>query len=186
MVLVNPIPGQEVRNGDYLMEQGAAVRCNAAATIGWKIDEVLREPGRLQMMQAAAQRTGRPDAAADVLNDLLGGPSRPLVVTRAAQRTILAASEQRFVATDLTGPSSLVRLVDQASGCTVALLQEEELADLQKRYATSDGDLVLRPGQASLLLHWEERRLLRAMLRGDDALPVRVEGPLAPFRDLHG
>ena len=47
MVLVNPIPGQEVRNGDYLMEQGAAVRCNTAATIGWKIDEVLREPGRL-------------------------------------------------------------------------------------------------------------------------------------------
>ncbi|WP_035764377.1 glycosyltransferase, partial [Arthrobacter sp. H20] len=40
MVLVNPIPGQEVRNGDYLLEQGAAVRCNTAATIGWKIDEV--------------------------------------------------------------------------------------------------------------------------------------------------
>jgi len=184
MVLVNPIPGQEVRNGDYLMEQGAAVRCNAAATIGWKIDEVLREPGRLQRMQAAARRTGRPDAAADVMSSLLGGPSRPLVVTRAAQRTVLAASEQRFVATDLTGPSSLLRLVDRASGSTVALLQAEELADLQKRYATPNGDLVLRPGKASLLLHWEERRLLRAMLRGDDALPVSVEGPPAPFRDL--
>ncbi|MCU1442420.1 MAG: Monogalactosyldiacylglycerol synthase, partial [Cryobacterium sp.] len=71
MVLVNSIPGQEVRNGDYLMEQGAAVRCNTAATIGWKIDEVLREPGRLKRMQAAAQRTGRPGAAADVLASLL-------------------------------------------------------------------------------------------------------------------
>ena len=59
MVLVNPIPGQEVRNGDYLMEQGAAVRCNTTATIGWKIDEVLGEPGRLQRMQAAAA-AGRP------------------------------------------------------------------------------------------------------------------------------
>ncbi|KUM42131.1 glycosyltransferase [Arthrobacter sp. EpRS71] len=186
MVLVNPIPGQEVRNGDYLMEQGAAVRCNAAATIGWKIDEVLREPGKLQMMQAAAQRTGRPDAAANVLSELLGGPSRPLVVTRAAQRTILAASEQRFVATDLTGPSSLVRLVDQVSGSTVALLQEEEVADLQKRHSTPDGELVLRRSQASPLRHWEERRLLRAMLRGEDALPVRVEGPAEPFRDLPG
>ncbi|WP_309073257.1 hypothetical protein [Paenarthrobacter sp.] len=77
-------------------------------------------------------------------------------------------------------------MVDQDSGSTVALLQEEELADLQKRYTTSDGDLVLRHGRASLLLHWEERRLIRAMLRGDHELPVRVERPLAPSRDLPG
>lgn len=180
MVLVNPIPGQEVRNGDYLLEQGAAVRCNTAATIGWKIDEVLREPGRLQRMQAAARRIGRPDAAADVLTGLLDGPSRPLVVTRAAQKTILAASGQRLVATDLTGPSALVRLIDSAAGSTVALLQAEELDDLQKRYATPSGGLVLRRGQARLWLRWEARRLLRALLRGDKALPVRVEGLSAP------
>ncbi|WP_394768094.1 glycosyltransferase [Lacisediminihabitans sp.] len=180
MVLVNPIPGQEVRNGDYLMEQGAAVRCNIAATIGWKIDEVLREPGRLQRMQAAAQRTGRPDAAADVLAGLLDGPSRPLVVSRAAQKTILAASQGRVVATDLTGPSALVRLIDTAAGSTVALLRAEELGDLQKRYATPDGGLVLQRGQATVSLRWEAPRLLRAILWGDDALPVRVEGLTAP------
>lgn len=177
MVLVNPIPGQEVRNGDYLMEQGAAVRCNTPATIGWKIDEVLREPGRLQRMQAAARTTGRPDAAADVLTGLLDGPSRPLVVTRAAQKTILAESERRVVATDLTGPSSLVRVVDSAAGSTVALLRAEELGDLQKRYATPNGGLVLRRGHALMSLRQEERRLLRAILRGDDELPIRVEGP---------
>lgn len=176
MVLVNPIPGQEVRNGDYLMEQGAAVRCNSAATIGWKIDEVLREPGRLQRMQAAARRLGRPDAAADVLTGLLDGPSRPLVVTRAAQRTILSESEQRVVAADLAGPSSLVRLIDSAAGSTLALLQAEELGDLQKRYGTPNGGLVLRRSQGPLSLRWEARRLLRALLRGDEALPVRVEG----------
>ena len=186
MVLVNPIPGQEVRNGDYLMEQGAAVRCNTAATIGWKIDEVLREPGRLQRMQAAARRTGRPDAAADVLTGLLDGPSRPLVVSRAAQKTILAASQRRVVAADLTGPSSLVRLIDPAAGSTVALLRAEELGDLQKRYATPDGGLVLRRDQTPASLRWEARRLLRAMLRGDDALPVRVEELSASLRILPG
>ncbi|MBG6226491.1 processive 1,2-diacylglycerol beta-glucosyltransferase [Arthrobacter sp. CAN_A2] len=180
MVLVNPIPGQEVRNGDYLMEQGAAVRCNTAATIGWKIDEVLREPGRLQRMQAAAWRTGRPDAAADVLAGLLDGPSRPLVVTRAAQKTILAASEQRVVATDLTGSESLVRLVDSAAGSTVALLQAGELGHLQKRYATPHGGLVLRRDRAPASFRWESRRLFRAMLSGDVALPVRVEELSAP------
>jgi len=135
-------------------------------------------------MQAAAVRTGRPDAATDVLSGLLDGPSRPLVVTRAAQKTILAASERRVVATDLTGPSSLVRLIDSAAGSTVALLQAEELGDLQKRYATPNGGLVLRRGQAHVSLRWEEQRLLRAMLRGDAALPVRVEWLSASLRDL--
>jgi processive 1,2-diacylglycerol beta-glucosyltransferase len=175
MVLVNPIPGQEVRNGDYLMEQGAAVRCNTAATIGWKIDEILREPGRLQRMQAAAQRTGRPDAAADVLSGLLDGPSRPLVTTRAAQKTILSASGERVVATDLSGPSALVRLIDSATGSTVALLQAQELEDLQRRYGTRDGGLVLRRGQALRSLRWEERRLIRAILGKDETLSVHVE-----------
>ncbi|BCW54437.1 MULTISPECIES: MGDG synthase family glycosyltransferase [unclassified Arthrobacter] len=182
MVLVNPIPGQEVRNGDYLMEQGAAVRCNTPATIGWKIDELLREPGRLQRMQAAARRTGRPDAAADVLTGLLDGPSRPLVVTRAAQKTILAESERRVVSTDLTGPSSLVSMIDSAAGSTVALLRAEELGDLQKWYATPNGGLLLRRGHALRSLRWEERRLLRAILRGDNELHVRVEGPSPPPR----
>lgn len=180
MVLVNPIPGQEVRNGDYLLEQGAAVRCNSTSTIGWKIDEVLRQPGRLSAMKASARRTGRPDAAADVLEELLAGPARPLVVTRAAQRTVLAASEQRFVATDLTGPSALVSLVDRTTGSTVAVLQTEELRELQRRYTSAGSELVLRQGQASLWRRWEQRRLLRAVLKGDDTLPVHVGGPPDP------
>jgi len=175
MVLVNPIPGQEVRNGDYLMEQGAAVRCNTPATIGWKIDEVLREPGRLQRMQAAAQRIGRPRAAHEVLAGLLDGPSRPLVVTRAAQRSILATSEQRLIASDVTGPSSLIRLIDQATNTTVALLQAEEVVDLQKRYSDRDGILVLRHDETRAPFRWEARRVLRSVLLTDQELAVRVE-----------
>jgi processive 1,2-diacylglycerol beta-glucosyltransferase len=182
MVLVNPIPGQEVRNGDYLMEQGAAIRCNTTATIGWKIDEVLREPGRLQRMQAAAARIGRPDAAADALDRVLDGPSRPVIVTRAAQRTILDASERRIVASDLTGPTSLVRLVETGTGSTVAVLRAEQVDDLRARHAEPGEELVLRRTQASLPFGWEVRRLLRGVLRGDDALPVRVEAlPATPW-----
>jgi processive 1,2-diacylglycerol beta-glucosyltransferase len=180
MVLVNPIPGQEVRNGDYLMEQGAAVRCNTPSTIGWKIDEVLREPGRLQRMQAAALRIGRPHAASDVLTGLLDGPARPLVMTRGAQRSILKASSRRLIASDLTGPKSLVRLVDQTTGSTVALLRVEELDDLQKRHPQRDGLLVLQRDDALVPLRWEARRLLKSVLRGDAELPVRVERVSAP------
>ncbi|QYH35114.1 glycosyltransferase [Salinibacterium sp. M195] len=175
MVLVNPIPGQEVRNGDYLMEQGAAVRCNDVTTLGWKIDQIVSEPGRLQRMQAAAKSTGRPDAAADVLTGLLDGPRRPIVVTRAAQKAILAASEKRMVASDLRGDSALVRLTDPTDNSTVALLKADELQDLQKRYASAEGELVLRPDQTLASLRWEGRRLIRAVLRNDDSLRVRID-----------
>ncbi len=175
MVLVNPIPGQEVRNGDYLMEQGAAIRCNTPSTIGWKIDEVLREPGRLERMQDAARRTGRPDAAAQVLSSLLDGADRPLVVTRGAQKSILSASEQRLIASDLTGPKSLYRLVDAETNSTVALVRSEELEDLQKRYSSSGDHLVLQRDDALVPLRWEERRLVTTVLRGDATLRVRPE-----------
>ena len=175
MVLVNPIPGQEVRNGDYLMEQGAAVRCNTPSTIGWKIDQVLGEPGRLQRMQDAARRIGRPDAAADVITALLSGPVRPLVVTRGAQKSILAASEKRLIASDLSGPKSLLRLVSSTSDSTVAVLRDEELEDLQKRNAGPAGTLVLQPDDSIVPLRVETRRLLNSVLRGDRQLIVRVE-----------
>lgn len=176
MVLVNPIPGQEVRNGDYLMEQGAAVRCNTATTIGWKIDGILGEPRRLARMQAAAGRVGRPDAARDVVDRLLDGPARPFVVTRAAQKTIFDASARRVVASELEGDSALVRLVDPAAASTVALLRAGELDDLQQRYTGPDGTLLLRRDDAVLSVRRDTQRLLRAVLGRDEELAVRVEG----------
>ncbi|MGN6501783.1 MAG: MGDG synthase family glycosyltransferase [Pseudolysinimonas sp.] len=173
MVLVNPIPGQEERNGDYLMEQGAAVRCNTPTTIGWKIDEILREPGRLQRMQAAARRLGRPHAAQDVITGLLDGAPRPLVVTRAAQRSILGATERRLIASDLTGHAALAHLVD-ATGSTVAVLRVSEVVDLHRRYGSGPDALELRPDESLVPFRWEGRRLLRSVLRGDDALRVEV------------
>jgi processive 1,2-diacylglycerol beta-glucosyltransferase len=180
MVLVNPIPGQEVRNGDYLMEQGAAVRCNTPSTIGWKIDQVLSEPGRLQQMQADASRIGRPAAAADVLSALIDGPTMPLVVTRGAQKSILDASERRLIASDLSGPKALLRLVSQTTDSTVALLRVEELDDLQRRYAGPDGTLVLRREDSLLPLRGEARHLLSTVLRDHQQLVVRVEPLSAP------
>lgn len=183
MVLVSPIPGQEVRNGDYLLEQGAAVRCTTASTIGWKIDGLLHDPQRLQRMRAAATAIGRPDAARDVVDGLLDGPRRPLVVTRAAQKTVLAASGGKVVAADLTGPSSLVRLVEPERGDTVALIRASELEDLRDRYGGTAGRLELRRSGLPLFAHvrWEAQRLLRTVLAGDRSLEVVVEG-LRPRR----
>ncbi len=45
MVVINPIPGQEERNSDHLLEQGAAIRCNNLPTLAYKIDTLVDMPG---------------------------------------------------------------------------------------------------------------------------------------------
>ena len=66
MVIVNPIPGQEARNSDYLLEQGAAVKANNLPTLAVKLAAVLGDAGRLASLKANAGRLARPRAAFDV------------------------------------------------------------------------------------------------------------------------
>jgi processive 1,2-diacylglycerol beta-glucosyltransferase len=67
MLLVSPIPGQEERNADYLLEAGAALKAADAATLEFKLGQLLADPARLRAMSEAAHRTGRPHAAEDVI-----------------------------------------------------------------------------------------------------------------------
>ena len=67
MLLVSPIPGQEERNADYLLEAGAAIKAVDAATLQFKLGSLLEERGRLASMSAAAKRIARPRAAAEVV-----------------------------------------------------------------------------------------------------------------------
>ncbi len=53
-VIVNPIPGQEERNSDNLLENGAAIRSNNPATLAYKIERLLDDPARLKQMQQNA------------------------------------------------------------------------------------------------------------------------------------
>jgi processive 1,2-diacylglycerol beta-glucosyltransferase len=66
MVIVNPIPGQESRNSDYLLENGAAIKINNLPTLAMKLEALLSEPSRLQQLRDNAKRIGRPQAAFDV------------------------------------------------------------------------------------------------------------------------
>src|SRR5262249_23520813 len=67
MVIVNPIPGQESRNSDYLLENGAAIKVNQSGTLAYKVTQLLQEPERLAQLKANARRLGRPRAAFDVV-----------------------------------------------------------------------------------------------------------------------
>ncbi|HEX8147341.1 MAG TPA: glycosyltransferase [Pyrinomonadaceae bacterium] len=70
-VIVNPIPGQEERNSDHLLENGVALRCNNLPVLAYKLDRLLDDPARFASMQAGARRMARPDAARDVVRKLL-------------------------------------------------------------------------------------------------------------------
>jgi processive 1,2-diacylglycerol beta-glucosyltransferase len=66
MAIIQPIPGQEERNADHLLEHGAAVRCNNLPAAAWKIAKLLDDPARLERMRAAARAMARPQAAAEI------------------------------------------------------------------------------------------------------------------------
>ena len=72
MALVEPIPGQEERNADHLLEAGAAIRCNNLPAAAWKIAALLDQPEKLQAMRAAARAMARPKAARAIVEDALG------------------------------------------------------------------------------------------------------------------
>ena len=75
-VIVNPIPGQEERNSDHLLENGAAIRSNNPATLGYKIEQLLDDPARLEQMHQNALAFARPRAALDIADKLakMGSP----------------------------------------------------------------------------------------------------------------
>jgi processive 1,2-diacylglycerol beta-glucosyltransferase len=71
MVIVNPIPGQESRNSDYLLERGAAIKVNNLATLAHKIESILDPPDRLVQLKANSRKIGHPRAAFDIVDQSL-------------------------------------------------------------------------------------------------------------------
>ena len=70
-VIVNPIPGQEERNSDHLLENGCAIRSNNPSTLGYKIDRLLSDNEKLDRMRQNALDFARPCAAFDIADKLL-------------------------------------------------------------------------------------------------------------------
>jgi processive 1,2-diacylglycerol beta-glucosyltransferase len=70
-VIVNPIPGQEERNSDHLLEAGVGIRCNNLPTLAYKLDHLLSDPARFAGMQENSRRMGRPNAAKEIVQQLI-------------------------------------------------------------------------------------------------------------------
>jgi processive 1,2-diacylglycerol beta-glucosyltransferase len=72
MIIVSPIPGQEERNADYLLEQGVALKACDDNAVVWRVTLLLNDPDRLKTMRENARLIARPDSARTVLDTVLG------------------------------------------------------------------------------------------------------------------
>jgi processive 1,2-diacylglycerol beta-glucosyltransferase len=45
LIIVDPIPGQESRNADILLQSGGAVKCNDLCLIGRRVDDIFKDGG---------------------------------------------------------------------------------------------------------------------------------------------
>ena len=68
MIVVSPIPGQEERNADMLLESGCALKAVDAASLAFKVQTLVDHPMRLQQMRARQQAIAKPHAAQTILD----------------------------------------------------------------------------------------------------------------------
>jgi len=73
MVIVDPIPGQEERNSQFLVNQGIAIRVDEKRHIAREIDMLLNNPKQLEAMKQAALKNGKPMAAENIARLILNG-----------------------------------------------------------------------------------------------------------------
>lgn len=71
MCIVNPIPGQESRNSDFLLEHGAAIKINNLALTAHKLQTLLADSERLARLKANARSLAKPQAAYEIARRVL-------------------------------------------------------------------------------------------------------------------
>ena len=72
MIVVSPIPGQEERNADYVLEAGAALKAHDEAGLAYRVQLLMDDAKRLAQMRERCLAVGRPQAARAVLRTILG------------------------------------------------------------------------------------------------------------------
>ena len=70
-VIVNPIPGQEERNSDHLLEKGCAIKCNTLPTLSFKIDRLVEDKERFAGMKSRIKSLATPRSSKTLVECLI-------------------------------------------------------------------------------------------------------------------
>lgn len=71
MIIIDPIPGQEEWNADFVVAAGAGIQLRMPETVPSATLSLLAEPERLAQMATQARQMGRPRAALDIAETIL-------------------------------------------------------------------------------------------------------------------
>jgi processive 1,2-diacylglycerol beta-glucosyltransferase len=70
MIIVDPIPGQETRNAEMIVERGAGMLALNMPNLGYKLHRVVEEPSILRRARRATRELAKPHAARDIVADI--------------------------------------------------------------------------------------------------------------------
>jgi len=71
MILIEPIPGQEEANADYIVEQGAGVKARNLPILLHKLSLLVKNPEKLAEMSKRANAISRPHAAKMIAEEVM-------------------------------------------------------------------------------------------------------------------
>jgi processive 1,2-diacylglycerol beta-glucosyltransferase len=71
LMIIDPIPGQEQRNCEYLLESGVAVRLVDIEDAPDRVNALLQDSDRLAQMRTNAQRIAKPRASVEIVREVL-------------------------------------------------------------------------------------------------------------------
>jgi processive 1,2-diacylglycerol beta-glucosyltransferase len=148
MVISSPIPGQEERNSDHLLENGAAIKINDLTTVAFKLDLLLGDPDRLRQMRENTRRLGRPGAAQAIVDALLErAPAPPIEISKEHQQRMVEVVRGVNVAPPSSRwPAGEIALFDQRTGVLLGALDEGQFAFLDRhleRESPDDDDFYI-------------------------------------------
>ncbi|MFH1868427.1 MAG: glycosyltransferase [Candidatus Omnitrophota bacterium] len=72
IVIVNPIPGQEAKNTQFLTQNRAAVRADNEEELAVLVENIFRMPSKLKAMKEQAASLGKPSSALNIAKLILG------------------------------------------------------------------------------------------------------------------
>lgn len=67
MIIVNPIPGQEEKNSEFLLKNQVALKAKSLEQLKTTLEKLLTEPSILEEMKLNTQRLGKPNSAREVV-----------------------------------------------------------------------------------------------------------------------
>lgn len=71
ILIINPIPGQEEENADFLVRQGVGIWIKKEEEIARIIKDVYRHPEKIENMRASVKKLARPNSTKDICEILM-------------------------------------------------------------------------------------------------------------------